>query len=105
MESRERHSVRTLPMADEEWMEDAKCRGADAPPPNFFFPQQGNKAAREVKKFCEGCPVKETCLQYGLNETHGVWGGTSETERRAIRKRLKERGAPLRLEDLLGEGA
>jgi hypothetical protein len=34
------------------------------------------------------CPIREACLEFALvnNERFGVWGGTSEVDRRAIRK-------------------
>jgi len=53
--------------------------------PAIFFPSDGVgvQAAQEI---CEGCPVKATCLEYALANRieHGVWGGTSERERRRI---------------------
>ncbi|MEZ5311676.1 MAG: WhiB family transcriptional regulator [Microthrixaceae bacterium] len=38
---------------------------------------------------CATCPVKTQCLEYALANRidHGVWGGTSERERRRILKR------------------
>jgi WhiB family redox-sensing transcriptional regulator len=50
-------------------------------------------AARRV---CADCPVKTECLEYALANRidHGVWGGTSERERRRILKaRARERVA------------
>lgn len=36
----------------------------------------------KAKQICETCPVKEPCLEYALvNESYGIWGGMSETER------------------------
>lgn len=34
------------------------------------------------------CPIREDCLVFALinNEKYGVWGGTSEVDRRALRK-------------------
>lgn len=39
-----------------------------------------------AKKICSGCPVQPACLAYALDAKvgHGVWGGTSERERRRI---------------------
>lgn len=36
----------------------------------------------------EVCPIRNSCLLFALvnNEKFGVWGGTSEVDRRAIRK-------------------
>ena len=32
------------------------------------------------------CPVRPECLEYALEvrETHGIWGGLNEMERRAL---------------------
>jgi len=43
----------------------------------------------EAKKICSTCEVKEPCLKYALeNESHGIWGGLSETERQYRRLEL-----------------
>ena len=41
---------------------------------------------RSAQKICADCPVKLACLEYALANRvdHGVWGGTSERERRRI---------------------
>lgn len=49
----------------------------------------------EARAVCNGdidgrvCPIREQCLIFALtnNERYGVWGGTSEEDRRAIRKK------------------
>lgn len=44
---------------------------------------------QQAKQICSGCEVKEPCLQYALeNESHGIWGGMSETERQYRRLEL-----------------
>lgn len=71
--------------ADQDWMLLAECVDF---PPGTFFPADG--AGVEVaKKICAACVVKEDCLEYAISnkENHGVWGGTSERERRRILKR------------------
>jgi hypothetical protein len=58
----------------------------------LFFPETGG-STREAKRVCNGtterppCPVREQCLAHALtnNEQYGVWGGTSESERRRLR--------------------
>ncbi|HLA93832.1 MAG TPA: WhiB family transcriptional regulator [Actinomycetota bacterium] len=72
------------------WQFDAACRGEDSA--LFFAPgyfeRREEKAAREVraKAICAGCPVRETCLEFALRirESHGVWGGLNEQERRQV---------------------
>ena len=62
----------------------ARCHEVD---PEIFFPERGgsSKAARAV---CNQCPVRAQCLEYALNnkEQFGIWGGTSERERRRLRR-------------------
>ena len=68
----------------EPWMERAACAYVDA---EMWFPEKGSnvKAAREI---CRSCPVLADCREYALNngERFGIWGGTSERERRKILK-------------------
>jgi WhiB family redox-sensing transcriptional regulator len=47
-----------------------------------------------AKRICSDCPVQVRCLEYALENRidHGVWGGTSERQRRRI---LKARRLPL----------
>ena len=54
-------------------------------PPAVFFPSDG-VGVEVAKKICATCPVKEACLEYALDHRvdHGVWGGTSERQRRRI---------------------
>lgn len=70
-----------------EWMKRAACLHED---PALFFPRAGMWPT-EAREICAGCPVRETCLEYALsfsgNHDHGVWGGTTERERRRMRQR------------------
>ena len=41
------------------------------------------------KAVCASCQVREECLAHALRwpfEKHGIWGGTSERERRVMRR-------------------
>lgn len=74
------------------WQDRALCAQAD---PEVWFPDPGN-AVVIARRICRRCPVQAQCLEYALdhNERFGVWGGTSEAERREIkRKRLASREA------------
>ena len=66
------------------WMRQANCVDAD---PALFFPERGEPSA-PAKAICLACPVRVECLNYALsiNERHGIWGGTSENERRVLRR-------------------
>ncbi len=53
------------------------------PPPHNVTPHRtGPQRSRR-------CPVRDECLEWALDtaQTLGVWGGTSENERRALRRR------------------
>lgn len=76
----------------EDWQSRANCLGVD---PDLFFPERGASTA-EAKAVCAGCVVREQCLEYALanGEKFGIWGGTSERERRVIRReRARKRAA------------
>lgn len=76
-----------------DWMEKGLCR---LEPPETFFPSDG-VGVEIAKRICEQCPVKAECLEYALENRidHGVWGGTSERQRRRI---LKKRRTPVQPE-------
>lgn len=67
------------------WKADAECAGLD---PELFFPRRGENTL-QAKAVCAVCPVRQECLDYALASTDllGIWGGTSEKERRRIRSR------------------
>ena len=43
----------------------------------------------EAKRTCRECPVESKCLAYAIEAKieHGIWGGMTPKERRALRKR------------------
>ncbi|MDT0454538.1 WhiB family transcriptional regulator [Streptomyces sp. DSM 41527] len=73
-----------------DWRHDAVCREVD---PEIFFPVGNTGPAllqiEEAKAVCRRCPVMGQCLQWALEsrQDSGVWGGMSEDERRAMRRR------------------
>lgn len=69
------------------WTHQAACKGLD---PSMFFPKTGEmNVLRAAQSVCKTCSVKQNCLNDNLYEEFGVWGGTSERERRAIRRQRK----------------
>jgi WhiB family redox-sensing transcriptional regulator len=78
-----RHSLAAPARFAARWRELAACRGADL---NLFFPGRG-ESAEPARRICARCPVRGPCLDYAVSNrlTHGVWGGLSERERRALR--------------------
>lgn len=65
----------------------AACHGAH---PDLFFPAD-LAGANRAKRICRTCPIKAECLDYALvhGERHGVWGETSEAERRKLRRKMR----------------
>ena len=74
------------------WQDDAVCAQTD---PEIFYPERGG-STREAKAVCQGCPVREQCLEEAVanDERFGIWGGLSERERRKIK--IARRGTPRR---------
>lgn len=55
-----------------------------------WFPERGDNAmVNACKALCAECPVQPECLEVGLRQRDGIWGGTSGRERRGI---LRARG-------------
>lgn len=76
---------------DPEWMADAHCKTLIATGEltvDDFFPLPGQNAWR-AKAACAACPVWQQCRAYALStrEIHGVWGATTEADRRRLRRR------------------
>jgi WhiB family transcriptional regulator, redox-sensing transcriptional regulator len=72
------------PHPDASFMKRGRCNDL---PPEIMFPHDkpGVEAAKEI---CRICVVQEVCLDHALTFKigNGVWGGTSERERRKILK-------------------
>lgn len=73
----------------DEWREYSACRDTN---PDLFFPVGTTGPAIEqieaAKAVCRQCEVQSLCLEFALmtNQDSGIWGGTSEEERRKLRK-------------------
>lgn len=73
-----------------DWRHKAACLTED---PELFFPVGNTGPAlqqiEDAKKICQRCEVRDQCLAWALEagQDHGVWGGMSEDERRAIKRR------------------
>lgn len=66
---------------DRSWIVDAACRDIDT---DVFYPEQGMTVGRTIRRLCQRCPVRIACLDYGLEDEHGVWGGLVPDERRYV---------------------
>ena len=76
--------------ASREWHGNAACRGPQA---GVFYPPDTDEQSDErqwretqAKAICNQCTVVVRCLDSAVprRETHGIWGGTSEAERRVL---------------------
>lgn len=80
---------RSIEWDTDEWRRLALCRDTD---PDLFFPVGSTGQALEqieaAKAVCRDCEAQAPCLEFALatNQESGVWGGTSEEERRKLRR-------------------
>ena len=74
----------------QEWQIKAACRGPQAA---VFYPptqteRRPEKAERERRAvaICESCSSQNDCRDFAISvrEQHGIWGGLTESQRRAI---------------------
>jgi len=72
-----------------DWRDHARCLDED---PDLFFPIGSTGPAvvqaNRAKEICRRCPVVSDCLDWALSnyQDAGVWGGTTEEERRLMRR-------------------
>lgn len=82
----------------------APCRQPGVDPEMFFsepVPDEGqsseylvqaaNRVLEAKVRYCDECPVTEWCLERGLDEEWGLWGGFDAAERQRIRAGLPVR--------------
>ena len=71
------------------WRDHAACSRLDA---DLFFPVSTSGASLTdidaAKRVCQHCPVTTPCLRWALDlgQVSGIWGGTTEEERRVLRR-------------------
>ena len=81
----------SAPRADD-WRDSAACYGQD---PEQWFPVGTSGPAllqtEQAKAVCRRCPVVDDCLKWALDtgQDAGIWGATTEEERRALKRRPK----------------
>lgn len=71
------------------WLDGALCAQTD---PDAFHPDGPGRQPTGARTVCGRCDVRDDCLAWILDwerergaTEHGVWGGLSEKQRRAIR--------------------
>ncbi len=82
------------------WQDQALCR--KFPADDWFPAPAASDVVAELVEVCERCPAQESCLAAALamGEEHGIWGGTTETERHNGLGALARGGS---VSDVLGE--
>ena len=79
----------TLTITADDWRDQSACRDTD---PDLFFPVGTTGPALEqienAKAVCAEFEARQPCLEFALstNQDSGIWGGTSEEERRKLRR-------------------
>ena len=70
-----------------EWMSDSLCKNLAGdiwfPPFEATNPEQYYAIAKTI---CNVCPVWKECLDIGIKETYGVWGGLTPQDRTPLQK-------------------
>lgn len=62
------------------------CKDAD---PERFFTEGGDAAISVAVTYCHPCPLYRPCRAWALRQSsdlHGVWGGTTRTQRKQLRR-------------------
>jgi WhiB family transcriptional regulator, redox-sensing transcriptional regulator len=73
-----------------DWRDRSACLDED---PELFFPIGSTGPAlvqiEAAKAICHRCEVTEVCLKWAMEfrQETGVWGGLSDEERRALKRR------------------
>jgi WhiB family transcriptional regulator, redox-sensing transcriptional regulator len=86
-------TARTFLIERPGWQMMASCRGAGTEA--FFAEGKRNRESDRLRarayEVCTTCPVRLDCLRFALDQPedddHGVWGGTSKSQRRRARRR------------------
>jgi WhiB family redox-sensing transcriptional regulator len=78
------------------WWSQAACQSADR---ELFFPiselAASGRSIAEAKAVCGRCRVRAQCLAHamGSGPVQGIWGGTTEKERRLMRSRRRKQAS------------
>lgn len=90
-------TVMTDERKEQEWMLRGACRGVDTK--IFFSGGDGYEDAPyppdAAKEYCDRCPVQAECLAWALEHNEkGVWGGTTEYQRRQLGRKQERTVCP-----------
>lgn len=78
-------------MRDLDWQTRAACRDVNI---EMFYSGEPDDT-RAAIRVCRSCPVRRPCFEAALarGEVFGVWGGTTERERRRVLREIAARDA------------
>jgi len=70
------------------WSKDAVCKSKDI---SEFYDPEESALKKAAAKYCDNCPVQQTCLFTAVlnSEAHGLWGGLTPRQRRIFLRRLR----------------
>jgi WhiB family redox-sensing transcriptional regulator len=89
VESRTAAPERAETSAAPAWQALAGCRGFSV---ELFYPTREDPVLlRLAKSVCAACPVVTLCLEAGMKESEGIWGGMTPDERRSLRRARRAR--------------
>jgi WhiB family redox-sensing transcriptional regulator len=67
------------------WRQRAACRGQNTD--QFYRSKEALRPPPEIQRICDGCPVRGDCLLWAIERREqGIWGGTTEVQRRVLRR-------------------
>lgn len=89
------------PIAIPDFMAVSDIPCAQAAPEIFFSEEEEDENGKVIssvykneqaaKALCAQCPVRVKCLMFALEQNDiGIWGGTTERERRSIKRSKKD---------------
>ena len=78
----------------EPWRAEARCADESSALVDLFFSEQLDDILR-AKAFCQGCPVRTSCLEAAVErrEPWGVWGGELFANGKVLAQK-RRRGRP-----------
>lgn len=82
-------SITDLPPIDRssDWRSRAACLGMDV---NIFFEYgRRERDIRRARRVCQECPVRAECLNENLDIRFGMYGGMTEFDRAALKRRMR----------------
>lgn len=84
--------TRNTSIEGSDWRDQAECLKAD---PELFFPTtiMDVNTIEKAQAICGRCAVHNACLEYALRtgQDSGIWGGLTEEERKAMKRRAIRR--------------